>query len=365
MFFYGYVGCRETLGNARLIAAMASAQKTSDPLSPIREALQLAPGASAPNLPLVYLCGEERYLVDRALEMIKSAMLQPATKDFNYDVLHGKEAGVARIIACARTLPMMAPRRLVLVREADALSADELLQLSTYVAAPVPESCLCLLADKADLRLKFFTLWKKHGLLLKLDLLNERQLPGFIEQEARRLKVGLEPGVAVRIAEEVGADLGQLVFALERLSCYVQAGAPIRIADVEEVVATTRQHSVFELIDAVGSSDREKALRLLCEMMALREPALRLLAMLGRHVRQLWQTCDLLAHGSRNPGEVASALGVAPFVAGKLVDQARRLSLQRVGRMHESIYQTDRSLKLSKVDDERLMEQLILRLCVG
>ena len=128
-------------------------------------------------------------------------------------------------------------------------------------------------------------------------------------------------------------------------------------------MATTRQHSVFELIDAVGAGDRSAALSLLGGMMALREPALRLLAMLARHVRQLWQARDLLNHGRPGVGDVASALGVLPFIATKLMDQARRLSPGRVAAMHEAIYQVDRALKMSKLDDERLMEQLVLQLC--
>jgi DNA polymerase-3 subunit delta len=99
--------------------------------------------------------------------------------------------------------------------------------------------------------------------------------------------------------------------------------------------------------------------------MALREPALRLLAMLARHIRQLWQTRDLLSQGRPGVGEVASALGVLPFVATKLMDQARRLSPVRVSAMHEAIYQVDRALKISKIDDERLMEQLVLQLCAS
>ena len=358
---------------------MASAQKISDPLEPLREALsgksagkstvdkaaQDKKAETAPSLPLVYLCGDEKFLVDRALELIKSAMLVPATRDFNYETLQGKEATPAKILACARTLPMMAPRRLIVVRDADQLSADELGQLSSYISNPAPETCLCMIAEKADLRLKFFNLWKKHGLLLKLDLLSERQLPSFVDAEAKRLKVVLESGVAARIAEEIGSDLGQLASALERLACYVPAGSPIRLQDVDEVVATTRQYSIFELIDAVGGSDRAEALKLVSSMMALREPALRLLAMLGRHVRQLWQTADLIARGTRGPTEIASALGVAPFVAGKLLEQARKLNLRRVSRMHELIYHADRALKLSKVEDDRLMEQLVLRLCTA
>ncbi len=336
---------------------MASPTVSQDPLAPLTAALQ----TQAP--PLVFLTGKERFLIDRAVEAIKAAVLEPATKDFNYDQMFAKETGAAKILSCAKTLPMMAKRRLVLVRDADELSADELAQLGKYVEAPAPETCLVFLAEKVDLRLRFFNLFRKHGLLLKLDPLSDKQLPGFVEGEARRLKVDLQSGTAARLAEEIGPDLGQLADALERLCCYVPIGQPIRVADVEEVVVTTRQHSVFELIDAVGAGDRSQSLTLLTEMLMQREPALKLLALLSRHVMKLWQTADLLAHGRPSASEVAGALGVMPFVAGKLLDQARRLKLPRVQAMHEAIFQADRTLKQSKLDDERIMEQLVLGLC--
>ena len=340
--------------------SFAPSSKYVDPLQPLRDALAKPDGAR-----LICLCGSERFLIDRAVDLIKETVLVPATRDFNYDTLQAKEAGVARIVACARTLPMMAPRRLVLVRDVSALSANDLAGLLPYVAAPVPEACLVLLAEDADLRTKFYLTFQKHGLLLKLAPLPEKQLAGFVEAEAKRQKIGLEAGVASAIADEIGSDLAQLCDALERLSCYVAVGAKVKLSDVEEVVATTRQHSVFELIDAVGARQRGEALRLLSGMLGAQEPALRLLAMLARHVRQLWQTEDALSHGAHGQADVASTLGLHPFVAGKLVEQARRLSAERIGRMHEAIYQTDRSLKLSKLDDLRVMEGLILRLCTG
>ena len=119
------------------MAAPVSSQKFVDPLAPLRDALSRPAGA-----PLVCLCGQERFLIDRAVALIKETVLTSATRDFNYDVLQAKEAGVARIVSCARTLPMMGPRRLVLVRDGDALSANDLAALSAYVAAPVPETGL-------------------------------------------------------------------------------------------------------------------------------------------------------------------------------------------------------------------------------
>ena len=73
--------------------------------------------------PVLLLCGKERFLVNRAVDAVKAAVLDPRTRDFNFDLLEGKDATPARILSVARTLPMMARRRLVLVRDLDDLSA--------------------------------------------------------------------------------------------------------------------------------------------------------------------------------------------------------------------------------------------------
>ncbi|HMU37932.1 MAG TPA: DNA polymerase III subunit delta [Pseudomonadota bacterium] len=341
------------------MASTSASSFSQDPLGPLLSALS----PSAP--PLIFLTGKERFLIDRAVEAIKAAVLDPATRDFNYDTFFAKEAGAAKILACAKTLPMMAKRRLVLVRDGDAFSADELLTFAKFVEGPAQETCLVFVAEKVDMRLRFFTLWKKHGLLLKLDPLSEKQLPGFVEAEARRLEVQLKPGVAVRLIEEVGTDLAQLADALERLCCYVPVGQPIRPKDVEDVVVATRQHSVFELVDAIGANDRAKALTLLSGVLSQREPALKLLALLSRHVVKLWQTADLLSQGRPSVNDLAKTLNVLPFVAMKLIDQTKKLKLSRVQVLHEAIFQTDRTLKQTKLDDERVMEQLVLKLCTA
>lgn len=352
------------LGVYGMAAPSSSSSSYQDPLAALLAVLAAMQQGGAPP-PLILLAGSCHFYLDRAVAAVKAAVLQPATADFNYDLLYAKEAGVARVMACAKTLPMMASHRLVLVRDCEDWSASDLAALLPYLQSPGPETCLCLITEKADMRQKFFTTFQKVGLLLKLEPPSERQLAGFVEAEAKHKKLGLQAGVASRIADEIGADLGQIVDALERLSCYVAEGAKVSLADVEEIVTTTKQHSVFALIDAVGGRNVSAAWTLLAGLLGAQEPALKLLALLARHTRQLWQTTDLLDHGSRSASDVAGALGVPPFVATKLIEQARRLSTTRIALLHEAIYQTDRTLKLSKLDDLRVMESLLLRLCAS
>lgn len=326
-----------------------------DPLAALRDG---DPG------PLYWFSGKERFLVDRAVTLVKERALDPRTKDFNYDLLYAKEAGPQKILAAARTLPMMARRRLVIVRDADALDAKELEQLVAYVEKPSPETCLLFVAEKADLRLKFFTTFKKQGVLLKLEPLAERQLPAFVREEARSRGLRVQPDAASLLVAEVGSELGLLVDAIERLALYAGASEgkrEVRIEDVEAVVASTRTRSVFELSDAIGEGNLGRALGALGSLLKAREPALRILAMVARQVRLLLTARSLLdARASR--GELAEALGLPPFVVEKIEAQARRFDARALVAMHRVVFETDQRLKSSKVDDERLMEKLVLDL---
>ncbi len=328
----------------------------ADPLAPLRSG---EPG------PLYLVHGKERFLVDRAVDLLRERVLDPRTRDFNYEVFYGKEAGASRIVQAARTLPMMAKRRLVLVRDVDEMKADELAALIPYVQSPCAETCLVLVAEKVDARLKLFTAWKKTGQTLKLDPLYERQLPGFVREEARARGVKFEAGAAELLCDEVGAELGQLADAVERLAVYVSdrpaAERTVTARDVDEQVATTRQRNVFELCNAVGEGARERALGFLGSMLGARESGVRIVAMLARHVRQLWSAQELLKR-RLSKFELAQALGIPPFFVDGIEAQARRLDRPALERMHAALYQADVDLKSSRLDDARLLEQLILTL---
>jgi len=311
--------------------------------------------------PLYFFYGKERFLVDRAVDLVRGKVLDPRTRDFNYDLFQGKEATAAKVTQAARTLPMMAKRRLVLIRDADEMKADELNGLIAYVQKPCEETCLVFTGEKADQRIKFFGAFKKTGVLAKFEPLYENKLPGFVADEARLRGVELENGVSRLIADEIGADLAQLADAVERLAIYVGDKKRVTLADVEEVVATTRQRSVFELANAVGERDRGKALAILSSMMGARESGVRIVAMLARHVRQLWITGELLQK-TRDKFEIAQALGIPPFFVDDMMRQARTMNGARAARMHDALFRADKNLKSSRLEDARILEGLILEL---
>ena len=271
---------------------------------------------------------------------------------------------------------MLARRRLVLVRDADTLDAKGLEPLIAYLAAPAPETCLVFVAEAADAKQKkFFAAFGKHGEVIKFEPLKERQLPSFLKDEARGRKLKLDAGVPELIADEVGADLGQLVDAMERLELYVAGRGGERrvtVEDVEAVVATTRQRSVFELLDAIGEGDTGRAMAALGSLQISREPALRTLALVTRQVRQLLVAREILdSRGGR--GEIGQALGLPPFLVDKIESQARRHSAASLRAMHQAVYRVDYDIKrveyavrrienAPRIDEDRRMEALVMSL---
>src|SRR5262249_23213585 len=157
-----------------------------------------------------------------------------------------------------------------------------------------------------DQRTRFGQGVRKLARLVRLEPLYERQLLGFVRAEARRRAVRFETGAAELLCEEIGADLGALADTVERLALFAAPkGGQVSATEVEAQVPGGRQRTVFELADAVGRGDRARALGILASMIDGRESGVRIVAMLARHVRQLW-SADALLRARAPKGEYAA-----------------------------------------------------------
>jgi len=317
--------------------------------------------------PIYCLHGAERYLVDRCLAAIRAAVLggkAAAFAAFNQDVYDLKETSIDTVINTARTLPMMAPRRLVLAKGIDGTKADTLGPLAEYAADPNPQTCLVLVGDKVDTRFKAFQVLRKAGFLHEFPALRDRELGAWLTREAKQRKVAITADAVAMLAESAGPELGRLAQALEQLSLYVGAKASITLDDVEALIPETRQRSVFELTKAIGDGEVARALRILANMFRNREAPLKVEFMLARQLRQIWRAKELSAQGAGRD-EIASATGVPPFFLDDILTPARRMSHQALARGFERLYQVDRALKSSRVDGELLLSRLVEQLSLG
>lgn len=312
--------------------------------------------------PVYILVGTERLLIERAVDALRNAVDGMGAPGFNVEVFDGKGLDAGRVISAARTLPMMADMRFVLLRHADAMTPTEQTSLADYLDDPSESTCLVVTASKLDGRQKLAKAAKKKGLLIEAKPLRGSALREFIRAEATAREHRIAPEAIEALLDAVGDDLAAIDDAMERLSLFVGAGQRIDADAVMKCVTRIRVETIWTLVDAIGLRDRRKGIAAAQSLLDDREPPLRLLAMVARQLRIVARMREALSEGLR-PQDAAKRAGAPPFKAGDLTESARRFTADSLGQAFTLIAQTDRALKSSKRPPDIILQDAVLELC--
>jgi DNA polymerase-3 subunit delta len=312
--------------------------------------------------PVYVLVGTERLLIERAVDAVRKAVDSMGAPGFNIEVFDGKGLAAAPVISAARTLPMMADMRLVLLRHVDAMTPTEQKNLVEYLDDPSESTCLLLTADKLDGRSPFTKTTKKKGYLIEVKALRGRELREFVRAEATAREHNIAPHAIEALLDAVGGDLAAIDDAMERLSLFVGAGQRIDADAVMMCVTRIRVESIWSLVDAIGLKDRRKGIAAAQSLLDDREPPLRLLAMVARQLRIVARMREALSEGLR-PQDAAKRAGAPPFKAADLTESARRFTADSLGDAFTLIAETDRALKGSKRPPDVILQDAVLQLC--
>lgn len=336
----------------------------------------LAEAQSGKLRPIYLIVGEEPYWVAQVGTALRRAALLGAVPGLNEEVLNAAERDVNAVLAAARTLPMMAKRRLVLVQRVEAWEPkggadagdegrgkglDAFERLVEYAKGPSPSTVLLLVGGPLDKRRKLVTTARNEGWLVQCDPLARADLPGFVARTARARETQLAEGVADLIAELAGPDLGSVADAIERLSLY--AGGAIVTEDmVADCVVRLRTKTVWELVNAVGRRDSAAALAAIHDVFDPSE-SIRLVGLLAWSARQLIRFEAALRAGS-SPPEAAQRAGAPPFKARELQQQLKGVPAGALPGWLVTLADMDRALKGgSKLPPKAIMEHGVLALC--
>jgi DNA polymerase III subunit delta len=319
-------------------------------------------------LPVYVVVGEERLLRDEVLAELRAAALGSGIAAFNEDRFTAGEANVESVIAAARTVPMMARRRFVVVRgaerwegpDADSSPFD---RLAEYAAAPVESSCLVVVGSKLDGRRKFALTARKQDFLVACDPLDARALAPWIVARCAAKGHAIDRDVADLIAAVSGPQLSPVDDAIERLSLYVGPGAPIDADAVRTCVTRVRVADAWAVVEAVGARDLGRALRTLADAYDPKDHGLPLLGAVAWSVRQLARFQAALASGASHDDAARRAGALNTYRARDLAAKARAIPEKEVARWLLVLAETDLALKSSRRPADAILEDMLVRLC--
>jgi len=202
--------------------------------------------------PVYYLMGDEDYFIDKLSDAIVEAVLTEDEKDFNLDILYGAEAEMDKVIELARAYPMMAEKRVVLVREAQAMRSIE--GLETYLAHLTPTTVLifCHKHGKLDTRKAAAKAIQQVGVIYESKRLYDNQVASFISQYLHKHNVDIEPQAIQMLASHVGSDLSRLTTEMDKLLLALNGGRVVGASLVEEQTGVSKDFNDFELQSALA-----------------------------------------------------------------------------------------------------------------
>ena len=212
--------------------------------------------------PVYFLHGNEPYFIDAVTAYIENEVLSDGEKAFNQTVLYGKEVDFKQVVDAARRYPMMAPRQVVIVKEAQEMRS--LKELAGYVAQPSPTTLLliCHKHKRFDGRSSFAKTLKKHAVVFESKKLYDNQLPDWIRQYLRSKGFSIAPDATALMAEYLGTDLSKVVNELDKMAINLPTGSTISVQQVQENIGISKDFNVFELQKAIGFRQVSRAQRI-------------------------------------------------------------------------------------------------------
>jgi DNA polymerase-3 subunit delta len=319
-----------------------------------------------------YLHGEDDFRKAEAVEAIVRKLLDPATREFNLDVLRGVDLDAERLGAALSQFPAFAAARVVVVRDVNDMKKPARETLARYLQNPARETTLVLVAaagakpDEAIL---------SRATSVPFPPLTGDAVPAWLARHAAAAGMELPEECVKLIADAVGGDLAQAVGELDKLASYA-GNRRMAASDVAAVLGVRAGETAGDLLDAVAARDAARALQLVVPVLSQpKTNGVQIVMMLATQMTAMAWACAARARGlpaSRLEAEFMNLLrGSGAYVGRPWMEAARswarnvsRWQVTDTARAVRTLRQADIALKDTRVSsDEAVVTSVVLSLC--
>ena len=327
------------------------------------------------NIGTLYLMeGTEEYIKQTALEQLRKALLPAGLEALNETVLENPQLQVLQ--SAAETLPFMADKRLVLVRDFSLLKPsrkneesgdaaaddDQTSAFCEYLANLPPTTCLVFYEKgKADARRKAYTAIKKNGAIALFDPLENEELYRWIIQSMKALGKEISLSTASNLAFTVGKDAALLKGEMEKLAAHTGERNQVTEDDIQLLATRSLEASVFDMVDALVEMKTAKAFGLFENMLRTGGSRFAILAMILRQYRILFHY-KTLRESNASAADMKSRLGIPPFAVDRAARQASAYTKKQLESAMALCVDTEYSVKSGRIAEEGSVERVMLLL---
>lgn len=304
---------------------------------------------------LIY--GPEAYLRKQVKDKLREALVA-ADDTMNYSYFEGNKVDANEVISLADTLPFFSDYRLIIMEETNLFknTSDEFVDL---IKEGSDSTILVFLEQEVDKRSRLYKAIQKAGHTASMDLLDEKSLRIWIGSLLKKEGKKIMDSSLNLFLEKTGNDMLQIKNELEKLFAYTLDRDEITRNDVMAVTSTTTTSKIFDMMAHIANQQQRKALDLYNDLLILKEPPMRILALLTRQFNLVMQVKDLEKRGENNAA-IGKKTGLPSFVVSKYSNQGKHFSMDRLMEILRFCARTEEDMKTGKLNDVIGVELLII-----
>ncbi len=302
------------------------------------------------------LYGEEGYLRKQYRDKLKEAII--GDDNMNYHYCEGKDIPIGEVIDQAETLPFFAEKRLIVLENSGYFKGGGE-ALAAYLSSPADTAYFVFVETQVDKRNRLYKTVSSKGCAVEFAIQDEATLKkwilGMIKKENKKIS-----GPALEfLLEKTGTDMENIRRETEKLFCYCLDKEVITEKDIDEICTRRIGNHIFDMVSAIADKKQKKALTLYYELLAQKEPPMRILFLIARQFNLLLQVKELKGKGYQNKA-IGEKVGLPGFIAGKYVTQASRFEKAKIREALEACVAAEEAVKTGKMNDNISVEMLIV-----
>lgn len=214
--------------------------------------------------PVYFLMGEEPYFIDAIERLIEEKVLNKDEKEFNQSILYGKDISTDQILSEARSYPMMASHRVVIIREAQNIKDWDM--LDPYFAMPVETTILviCHKYKALDKRKSTAKVLDKNAqcVLFSSEKIKDYKIVEWIREYCKDNKINIQSRAIDFLAEYIGAEPSKIANEIDKLQLAIGSNVEITHEHIMQNVGIHKEFNIFELNKALAQKNMSRAVKI-------------------------------------------------------------------------------------------------------
>lgn len=308
--------------------------------------------------PVYLLTGTEDYLKKQFRDRLIHAVVADGD-EMNYSYFEGKQQDSSQIIQIADTMPFFADKRIVVAENSQFFkAADD--GIVDFVNNIPDTTILVFVENEVDKRNRLYKAVKEKGYICELNEQTDADITRWVLSMLKKENKLITESTMQLFLTKTGSSMDNISRELEKLICYTMGRDEITAKDVNEVCVTQTANRIFDMITAISQKNQDRALALYYDLLALKEPPMRILFLIARNFNQLLIVKELAQNGNSSSA-IASKMGIQGFLVGKLLNQAKAFKTSTLRRAIEECTSLEERVKTGKLEDRLAVEMLIVK----